>query len=157
VSEVVQTWNATAKALGLPQVLRVEGRRRDAIRARLREAGWLELFRQALEALATSPELAWARGAKPMGDGGVFRADLDFMLRPGKAVWMVERAGVPAGPGRAGLRSALHDAAESMKAQLRAQKQQSPNPNGDAHDLMPDLRSGADGSEFDLPPLPSRP
>lgn len=83
-SEVVALWNQAVEGTNLPKA-RVTSPRSKAIATRLRERGWLDDFRQALAFLVGSE---WHRGANDRG----WIADLDYLLRPGKATQLAEKA-----------------------------------------------------------------
>lgn len=85
---VLNLWKEVAEPAGLPAVLHVEGTRRNHLKARLKEKGWFELFKEALTYAATHPEASWMRGegARP------WKADLDYFLKPGSVLKTVEKA-----------------------------------------------------------------
>jgi len=88
VSEVVEIWNETVKATEsrLP-LARLTGKRTTAIRIRLREAGWLDDFKDAAAFVCRSP---WHRGDNDRG----WVASIDFVLQAGRATELAERSRV---------------------------------------------------------------
>lgn len=122
-SELLERWNEAARKVGLPRALKLDGKRKGSLRARLREEGWADLFREACLALEQSPALGWARGEKTLGDGGTFRAHLEFMLKPGKVLSLVEQARAWNGSAQGGARRGgpLGESNEDLKTVLRAQ------------------------------------
>ena len=88
VDQVLTFWREIAVPGGLPSVLELGEARKTHLKARLREKGWIELFREAVTYAASHPDGAWMRGegSRP------WRADLDYFLRPGTVLKTVERA-----------------------------------------------------------------
>jgi hypothetical protein len=79
VDDVIRQWNETATALGLPRC-RGSAAIRGRIATRLRDRDWLADFGDALRHLAAPRSDHW-RGKNDTG----WKADLDYLLRAGKA------------------------------------------------------------------------
>lgn len=88
VGEVFEFWNTLTLGTNLPQA-RPTPPRAKAIATRLKEKGWLEDFRAAVSFVVSSD---WHRGANDRN----WIADLDFLLRPGKATQLAEKTGLTA-------------------------------------------------------------
>lgn len=104
-AEVVAAWNAMAEVAGLPKA-RATDRRRELIRARLRDGDWLADFGQACTVVAAS---TWHRGDNPSG----WVATIDYLLQRGKATELAERAKAApqaAPKSRGGARAAVDSA-----------------------------------------------
>jgi uncharacterized protein YdaU (DUF1376 family) len=86
--EVLAHWAAVAVPAGLPAVLKLDDKRRKALDARLKDPGWLALFREALDHVARSPVTAWMRG----GSDRNWRCPLDYLLRDGQVEKLVAEA-----------------------------------------------------------------
>jgi hypothetical protein len=80
--EIVDAWNITADRYGLPKVAKLTDRRRQQLKARIRE-NTLEDFQKVFAAIGRSPFL---RGENKNG----WRADFDFVLQPKSFVRMLE-------------------------------------------------------------------
>jgi hypothetical protein len=88
VDEVVSLWREIAVPAGLPDVLEVDGKRKGHIKARLKEKGWFDLFKEAITYAARHPEGLWMRG----GGSRPWKADLDYFLRQETVLKTVEKA-----------------------------------------------------------------
>lgn len=93
--EILNHWRLVAVPAGLPGVLKVGDRLRKAMDARLKDAAWLPLFREAVDYAARHPSAAWMRG---QGDRN-WKVSLEWLLKPDKAEETAAKA--RAAPGRA--------------------------------------------------------
>jgi hypothetical protein len=84
VAEVIEIWNQTTQGTNLPSARLTEKRTR-AIRARLRETGWLQDFKAACGYVQSSN---FHRGQNDRD----WVANLDYMLQAGKATELAEKA-----------------------------------------------------------------
>ncbi|WLT30074.1 DUF1376 domain-containing protein [Geothrix sp. PMB-07] len=91
VDEVLTIWREVCVPAGLPEVIKVTPPRRKALRERLRDQGWIDLFREACIYAARSPEGSWMRGEGEMR----WKATLDYFLKPGSVEKTVEKARAP--------------------------------------------------------------
>jgi len=76
VAMAFDEWNALAKETGLPAVQNRDDTRRRRLKARLKDCGGIEGWRQALRKIRGSPYL--------LGKVKDWRADFDFVVRPDK-------------------------------------------------------------------------
>lgn len=109
VDDVVEAWNAMAIRAGVHPVQRRSAKLMGTIRMRLKQPGWLEAFREALPFVERSD---WHRGKNDSG----WKADLDWMLKPGQAEKFANRT-----PGRSGsprLEGRARGANEAFRTQL---------------------------------------
>jgi hypothetical protein len=86
VVRVLDMWNETAARSGLPRC-RGAAKVRTTIRIRMRSAGWFDALKAALAFLETSP---FHRGQ----NDNRWKANLEWMLRPGKAEELADQAAV---------------------------------------------------------------
>ena len=93
--EILLHWRAVAVPAGLPDVLKLSDKLCKAMDVRLRDSGWLSLFREAVVYAALSPDGAWMRG----GGDRRWLVTLDWLLKPDKAEQIAAKA--RASPGRA--------------------------------------------------------
>lgn len=84
VIEIIGIWNRTAEEQHLPKA-KLTPEREKKIRSRLKDSGWLEDFVGACKFVASD---AFSCGKNDRG----WKAGLDYMLRPGKATELAERA-----------------------------------------------------------------
>lgn len=83
-SDVVGVWNAATKGSGLPSARMVDKRIR-LIKTRLKDSGWLSDFTDAVAYIVKSP---FHRG----DNDRKWVADIDYLLQPGKATQIAEKA-----------------------------------------------------------------
>ena len=80
--EILTHWRAVAVPAGLPNVFKgTVLKLRGTMNARLADADWLGLFREAVDYAARHPAGAWMRGE---GDRA-WKVTLEWLLKPGKA------------------------------------------------------------------------
>lgn len=106
--EAARAWNAMAKAHGLPQITKLTPDRKRKFDARIKDLGGVEQCRRAIERVPKNP---FNLGQNERG----WTADIEWFLRPGKALKLLESGGVepsstppnPNDPAEAGARKFL--------------------------------------------------
>ena len=120
-AEVISTWNSVCGAKDLPKVIKLEGKRKTALMARLAEKGWLDDFKIACDYIANHPDAGWARGETDRG----WKADIDYLLKPGNVSKLVEKArtkpAARASPSRASPRTSHTTEADAALAEQLAE------------------------------------
>ena len=81
-------WREIAEPAGLPAVIKLDTKRKASLHARLKDSGWLDLFREAITYASRHPEGAWMRG----GGTRPWKANLDYFLKPDAVLKTVEQA-----------------------------------------------------------------
>lgn len=105
---VIERWNATADAAGFPRMVSYNATRRRALKARLKEKGWLSHVHAALKFLESSD---WHR-ANPIS--------FDTFIRPGKVDQYFERAQLgPPTNGATSRQGARREVDESIMPELK--------------------------------------
>jgi hypothetical protein len=82
-NRVLQAWDTTATAAGLPRCVALTPKRKAALRARMAEAHWRDNWEHALTKLAAS---AFCTGSNDRQ----WKADIDFFLRPDSVARLME-------------------------------------------------------------------
>jgi uncharacterized protein YdaU (DUF1376 family) len=120
---VVDHWNTVCGAKGLPKVQKLDVKRKAAMKARLAESGWLDDFKAACDFIANREDASFYRGSGEKS----WTANLDFLLRPGKAGELSERARTPpahkASPSRASPTQSRTASADRALAEQMAKKE----------------------------------
>lgn len=81
---ILEIWRAKCVPLGLSDVIAVEGKRKTHLMARAKDPKWMEQLPEAVEALISNP---FNMGDNDRG----WKADIDYLIRPGKSIEMIEK------------------------------------------------------------------
>lgn len=83
-SPILEIWRSRCVPAGLPEPLKVEGKRKSALERCAKDPDWMAILPEAIEALLSNP---FNTGDNDRG----WRADIDYFTRPGKALELVEK------------------------------------------------------------------